>query len=157
MSNSKLFNTIDLLNKIAEEKSNNKTIGFTNGCFDLLHKGHFFLLHEAKKKCDFLVVGLNSDSSIKSLKGPKRPVENQILRSNKLSEIEDVNAISIFDSLTPEEMIKKIKPDILIKGNDYRREEIVGSKYVIENGGSVELVELLPGFSTTKIIQENLK
>tara|TARA_B100000586_G_scaffold240783_1_gene193793 strand:- start:245 stop:715 length:471 start_codon:yes stop_codon:yes gene_type:complete len=156
MSNEKLLSITEILEKISVIR-NNKIIGFTNGCFDLFHEGHLYLIKEAKKKCDFLIVGLNSDESVKILKGKDRPIENQEIRAKNLSKVEDVNAISIFNTETPEIIIKDLKPDILIKGGDYNKDEIVGSQFVIENGGSVEVIDLLPGFSTTKIISERFK
>tara|TARA_B100000929_G_scaffold288552_1_gene277269 strand:- start:1271 stop:1741 length:471 start_codon:yes stop_codon:yes gene_type:complete len=156
MSSEKLLSITEILEKISVIR-NNKIIGFTNGCFDLFHEGHLYLIKEAKKKCDFLIVGLNSDESVKILKGKDRPIENQEIRVKNLSKVEDVNAISIFNTETPEIIIKDLKPDILIKGGDYNKDEIVGSQFVIENGGSVEVIDLLPGFSTTKIISERFK
>ena len=156
MSSEKLLSITEILEKISVIR-NNKIIGFTNGCFDLFHEGHLYLIKEAKKKCDFLIVGLNSDESVKILKGKDRPIENQEIRAKNLSKVEDVNAISIFNTETPEIIIKDLKPDILIKGGDYNKDEIVGSQFVIENGGSVEVIDLLPGFSTTKIISERFK
>ena len=156
MSSEKLLSTQEILKKIAVIR-NKKIIGFTNGCFDLFHEGHLYLIKEAKKKCDFLIVGLNSDESVKILKGKDRPIENQEIRAKNLSKVEDVNAISIFNTETPEIIIKDLKPDILIKGGEYNKDEIVGSQFVIENGGSVEVIDLLPGFSTTKIISERFK
>ena len=156
MSSEKLLSITEILEKISVIR-NNKIIGFTNGCFDLFHEGHLYLIKEAKKKCDFLIVGLNSDESVKILKGKGRPIENQEIRVKNLSKVEDVNAISIFNTETPEIIIKDLKPDILIKGGDYNKDEIVGSQFVIANGGSVEVIDLLPGFSTTKIISERFK
>ena len=156
MSSEKLLSITEILEKISVIR-NNKIIGFTNGCFDLFHEGHLYLIKEAKKKCDFLIVGLNSDESVKILKGKGRPIENQEIRAKNLSKVEDVNAIFIFITETPEIIIKDLKPDILIKGGDYNKDEIVGSQFVIENGGSVEVIDLLPGFSTTKIISERFK
>ena len=156
MSSEKLLSIKEILEKISFIR-NNKIIGFTNGCFDLFHEGHLYLIKEAKKKCDFLIVGLNSDESVKILKGKDRPIENQEIRAKNLSKVEDVNAISIFNTETPEIIIKDLKPDILIKGGDYNKDEIVGSQFVIANGGSVEVIDLLPGFSTTKIISERFK
>ena len=156
MSSEKLLSIKEILEKISVIR-NNKIIGFTNGCFDLFHEGHLYLIKEAKKKCDFLIVGLNSDESVKILKGKGRPIENQEIRAKNLSKVEEINAISIFNTETPEIIIKDLKPDILIKGGDYNKDEVVGSQFVIENGGSVEVIDLLPGFSTTKIISERFK
>ena len=156
MSSEKLLSIKEILEKISVIR-NNKIIGFTNGCFDLFHEGHLYLIKEAKKKCDFLIIGLNSDESVKTLKGESRPIENQEQRVKNLSKIKEVDAIVIFNTETPENIIKDLNPDILIKGGDYNKTDIVGSKFVIENGGSVEVIDLLPGFSTTKIINERMK
>ena len=156
MSEEKLLSKQEILNKIS--KIGHKTIvGFTNGCFDLLHEGHLHLIRESKKRCDFLIIGLNSDESVKILKGENRPIENQEQRAKNLSKMKEVDAVAIFNTETPENIIKYLNPDILIKGGDYNKADIVGSKFVIENGGSVEVIDLLPGFSTTKIINERMK
>ncbi len=131
----------------------NKTIVFTNGCFDLLHEGHLHLLKEAKKLGDILIVGVNDDASVKRLKGEKRPVENLETRIQKLSELNEVNLIVSFSEDTPFQLIQKIQPDILVKGNDYKEEDIVGGDLVKERSGKVVLIPLLDGFSTTKKIE----
>ena len=156
MSEEKILSEQEILNKIS--KIRDKTIiGFTNGCFDLLHEGHLHLIRESKKRCDFLIIGLNSDESVKVLKGENRPIENQEQRAMNLSKLEEVDAITIFNTETPENIIKDLNPNILIKGGDYNKTDIVGSRFVIENGGSVEVIDLLPGFSTTKIISERMR
>ena len=156
MYEEKLLSEKEILKKISEIR-HKKIIGFTNGCFDLLHDGHLHLIREAKKRCDFLIIGLNSDESVKMLKGESRPIENQQQRAKNLSKMEEVDAIAIFNTKTPENIIKDLNPDILIKGGDYNKTDIIGSKFVIDNGGSVEVIDLLPGFSTTKIINERMK
>ena len=153
----KVQNLQSLSKTIIEWRKMGYVIGFTNGCFDLLHDGHLHLIREAKKRCDFLIIGLNSDESVKMLKGESRPIENQQQRAKNLSKMEEVDAIAIFNTETPENIIKDLNPDILIKGGDYNKTDIVGSKFVIENGGSVEVIDLLPGFSTTKIINKRMK
>ena len=156
MSVENLLSVQEILKKISKIR-NNKVIGFTNGCFDLLHHGHLHLIKEARKRCDFLIVGLNSDESVKMLKGAGRPIENQMKRAKNLSKIKEVNAIAIFNTETPEMIIKDLNPDILIKGGDYNKNDIIGSEFVLKNGGSVEIIDLLKGFSTTKIINEKEK
>ena len=156
MSEEKLLSEKEILNKISEIE-HKKVIGFTNGCFDLLHEGHLHLIREAKKRCDFLIIGLNSDESVKILKGESRPIEDQQQRAKNLSKMDEVDAIAIFNTETPENIIKNFNPDILIKGGDYNKTDIIGSKFVIDNGGSVEVIDLLPGFSTTKIINERMR
>lgn len=131
----------------------NKTIVFTNGCFDLLHEGHLHLLKESKILGDILVVAVNDDASVKRLKGEKRPVENLETRMKKLSELKEVDFIISFSEDTPLQLIQKIQPDILVKGNDYKEEDVVGGDLVKEQGGKVVLIPLLDGFSTTSKLE----
>ncbi len=138
-------------------KLSNKIIGFTNGCFDLLHPGHKHLINEGKKNCDYLVVGVNSDVSVREIKGKSRPVENEQIRKKKLQNLEVVDEVIIFNELTPENLIKEIIPDVLIKGSDYEENEIIGAEFVRQKGGKIVRVELLKGFSTTKILHGALK
>ena len=151
----KLFNNKDLKKYLINLRKNNAIIGFTNGCFDLLHKGHLSLLSESRQKCDFLIVGLNSDSSVKLLKGNNRPVDNESVRLEKLSNIKDVDALIIFTEETPLNIINQLLPNILFKGADYRNTNIVGSEGVIKNGGKIEFIDILDGFSTTNIIKNS--
>jgi D-beta-D-heptose 7-phosphate kinase / D-beta-D-heptose 1-phosphate adenosyltransferase len=128
------------------------TVGFTNGCFDLVHPGHVQLLCEARSRCDRLVVGLNSDASVKRLKGATRPVQPEAARSVVLAGLAFVDAVVLFAEDTPIDLIARIKPDILVKGADYRIDQVVGREVVESYGGRVVLVELLPDSSTTLII-----
>jgi D-beta-D-heptose 7-phosphate kinase / D-beta-D-heptose 1-phosphate adenosyltransferase len=128
------------------------SIGFTNGCFDLLHPGHVQLLCEARSHCDRLIVGLNSDSSVKRLKGATRPVQSEGARSIVLAGLAFVDAVVLFAEDTPLELIKHIRPDILVKGADYRLDQVVGHDIVASYGGKVVLVNLIPDSSTTRII-----
>ena len=128
---------------------------FTNGCFDLLHKGHVDLLSNAAGFGDKLFVGLNSDKSVKKLKGDSRPIQNEKTRAQKLLELKYVNHVIIFEDLTPQKLIHTISPNVLVKGGDYKKSEIVGAKHVISNGGVVKIVPLTPGFSTTAIIEKS--
>ena len=130
----------------------NKTIAFTNGVFDILHEGHIKVLSEAASFADILIVGLNSDASVKRLKGNNRPVNNQNSRSLILASLIMVDAVIIFDEDTPLELIKIIQPDVLVKGGDYTTETIVGAKEAIAYGGKVEIIPIEAGFSTTGII-----
>ena len=143
----------DLDNQIKQLKAQQNSIVFTNGCFDLLHKGHIDLLNKASTYGDILIVGLNSDNSVKNLKGKDRPIENEITRSKKLLEISNVDFVIIFNSETPKDLIIKIMPDVLVKGGDYNNDDIVGSNEVISSGGKVKIVPLTKGFSTTSIIK----
>ena len=140
--------------KLKEWKHSKKTIVFTNGCFDLLHKGHIDLLTVASKYGDKLVVGINSDESVKKLKGEDRPVEDQKTRKKNLLNLKYVNDVYVFEESTPLNIIKSICPDVLVKGADYTVLKIVGAKFVLSNGGKVRTVPLTPGFSTTKSIEK---
>lgn len=151
----KKYNLSDLMKNISQLKNDNKCVGFTNGCFDLLHKGHIYSISEAKKKCDYLIIGINSDISVGRIKGPSRPIDNQENRALKLSKLNEVDAIIIFHDDTPLKLIKDINPDILFKGADYKDKEIIGSEFIIKNGGKVELINILNGYSTTKIIKNS--
>jgi D-beta-D-heptose 7-phosphate kinase/D-beta-D-heptose 1-phosphate adenosyltransferase len=131
-----------------------KTIAFTNGCFDILHEGHIFSLSQAAKEADYLVVGLNADCSVRKLKGDHRPVNSEQARALILASLLIVDAVVVFEEDTPLELIKKVMPDVLVKGGDYTVETIVGAKEVIANGGRVVVNSLLPGFSTTGIIEK---
>ena len=151
----KEYSAENLIKKIVQLKKENISIGFTNGCFDLLHKGHIYSISEAKKKCDYLIVGLNSDISVIRLKGSNRPIDDQSNRILKLSKLDDVDAIIIFHDDNPLKLIKDINPDILFKGADYKNKEIIGSEFIIKNGGKVELIDILNGYSTTNIIKNS--
>ena len=141
-----------LLNTYRRE---NFKLVFTNGCFDLLHKGHIDLLSNAAAFGEKLFVGLNSDTSVKKLKGKSRPKQNEKTRALKLLELKYVNHVIIFEDLTPQKLIHAISPDVLVKGGDYKKSEIVGAKHVISSGGIVKIVPLTPGFSTTSIIEKS--
>lgn len=131
-----------------------KKIVFTNGCFDLLHPGHIDYLAKAADLGDKLVIGLNSDRSASGLKGPNRPITDENSRSLMLASFSFVDALIIFDEQTPLELIKWVKPDILVKGADYTVDQIIGSDIVLKNGGEVKTLEYLPGYSTTLIEQK---
>jgi D-beta-D-heptose 7-phosphate kinase/D-beta-D-heptose 1-phosphate adenosyltransferase len=142
--------TWDTVSKIPRD---NKFVVFTNGCFDLLHEGHLHLLREAKKMGHILVVGLNSDASVKKLKGESRPVDPELIRIEKLSALSEVDHILVFSEETPVKLIEALRPDVLVKGGDYSMDDIVGARLVKSYGGRVEVIPLLEGFSTTKIIE----
>tara|TARA_Y100001958_G_C20865200_1_gene301741 strand:- start:56 stop:511 length:456 start_codon:yes stop_codon:yes gene_type:complete len=141
-------------NKLEEWKNLKKTIVFTNGCFDLLHKGHIDLLTRASELGDKLIVGINSDKSVKKIKGDNRPIENQKTRKKNLLNLKYVDDVYVFEETTPLKIIKFICPDILVKGADYDVHEIVGAKFVSTYGGKVKTIQLTPGFSTTKSIEK---
>ena len=132
-------------------KKEGNTIVFTNGCFDLLHPGHVDYLFEAKALGDKLVIGLNSDSSVSELKGPHRPIQNQHAMSVIIAALSCSYLIVIFNEQTPLELIAMLQPDVLVKGGDYKVEEIVGYNIVVENGGKVLTLDFLPGYSTSAI------
>jgi len=132
-----------------------KKIVFTNGCFDILHPGHVYYLNQARSLGDVLVVGLNSDDSVKRLnKGTERPIHSQDKRADVLAALLCVDYISIFDEDTPLELIQKIKPDVLVKGGDYTIDKIAGADFVQAYGGSVAIIPLLEGYSTTDIVNK---
>lgn len=133
-----------------------KKIVFTNGCFDILHLGHIDYLIKAADAGDVLIIGLNTDASVRKLKGEGRPVNNEQARALILASLVFVSAVVLFDDDTPYNLIKKIQPDVLVKGNDYKIEEIAGYDIVLAKGGKVITVDLLAGYSTTGLI-ENLK
>ncbi|MBX9775444.1 MAG: D-glycero-beta-D-manno-heptose-7-phosphate kinase [Xanthobacteraceae bacterium] len=141
--------------RAAEWRAQGLRIGFTNGCFDLLHPGHVRLMTEARAACDRLVVGLNSDASVKRLKGKDRPVQDQQARAEVLAALEAVDLVVIFEQDTPVDLIRRVKPTVLVKGADYRIDEVVGRAIVEAHGGKVVLVDLVPGYSTTAIVQRS--
>ena len=147
------FNDISQL--LTTYRRENYKLVFTNGCFDLLHKGHLDLLLNAAAFGDKLFVGLNSDTSVKKLKGNSRPIQNEKTRAIKLLELKYVDHVIIFEDLTPQNLIHTISPDVLVKGGDYTKNEIVGAKHVISFGGVVKIIPLTPGFSTTSIIEKS--
>jgi D-beta-D-heptose 7-phosphate kinase/D-beta-D-heptose 1-phosphate adenosyltransferase len=132
-----------------------KSIAFTNGCFDIIHQGHIFSLSKAASEADFLIVGLNSDESVERLKGPGRPVNSQDSRAIVLASLVMVDAVVIFEEDTPLELIKAILPDVMVKGGDYRVDEIAGAGEVIAAGGRVIINPILKGFSTTSILRQS--
>lgn len=144
--------TIDTIGQVLDGQRQKKIV-FTNGCFDILHIGHVKYLKQAKAKGDILVVGVNSDASVKRLKGESRPINNQQDRIDILAEMEFVDYVVIFEDDTPYELIKKVKPDILVKGGDYQIEDIVGADFVHSIGGCVETIPFVEGKSTTRIIE----
>jgi GDP-L-fucose synthase len=141
-----------ILSKIDGWRRGGLRIGFTNGCFDILHPGHVSLMRQARAACDRLVVGLNSDASVRLLKGPSRPVQDEAARAAVLSAFTDVDALVVFDGETPERLIEAVRPDVLVKGADYTVETVVGADFVRKHGGEVLLARLEEGHSTTKTI-----
>jgi D-beta-D-heptose 7-phosphate kinase/D-beta-D-heptose 1-phosphate adenosyltransferase len=142
----------DLGPQLLEWRKQALRIGFTNGCFDILHPGHVKVLTAARGACDRLVVGLNSDASARRLKGEGRPVQHEQARAEVLAALEAVDLVALFEEDTPINLIKEIRPSVLVKGGDYARDQVVGHEIVEANGGEVLLVEVLPGFSTTSLV-----
>jgi D-glycero-beta-D-manno-heptose 1-phosphate adenylyltransferase len=141
------------LNKFLLENEGKKIV-FTNGCFDILHRGHVTYLSEARKLGDLLIVGLNSDASVKRLKGPERPINNEEDRKYVLSQLKSVDHVEIFTEDTPLNLILKVKPRVLVKGGDWKIDQIVGGKEVIANGGDVFSLNFVDGYSTTSLINK---
>ncbi len=152
-----LFEIKNLIENVEKLKSDSNKIVFTNGCFDILHKGHLSYLHQSKDLGDYLIVGLNSDDSVRLLKGSNRPINNQNVRAKNLLKLDYVDAIIIFNEETPEELIKLLLPDILTKGGDYKMNQIAGSNTVTKNGGKVIILPHVKGYSTTAIINNQGK
>jgi rfaE bifunctional protein nucleotidyltransferase chain/domain len=149
----KIITAEEIAERFSEKYRKQHRIIFTNGCFDLLHRGHVYYLAKAREMGDVLVVGLNSDGSVRRLKGQGRPVNTQESRSEVLAGLGMVDYVIIFEEDTPLELIRRIRPDLLVKGGDYRVEEIVGYDEVTSRGGSVRTIPLLEGYSTTVMIE----
>lgn len=150
-----IIKTVEDINEYIEFfKAHHYKMGFTNGCFDIIHSGHIQYLKEAKEKCDFLIIGLNSDVSVKKIKGESHPINRQEDRAIVLEAFEMVDCVIIFDEETPYKLISIIKPDILIKGGDWEIKNIIGSDIVLKNGGEVLSLEYKDGYSTTSIIDK---
>ena len=150
-----VFDWTVLDERVNEWRRQDLRIGFTNGCFDLLHPGHVKLLAGARAACDRLVVGLNGDASVTRLKGKGRPVQNVQARAEVLAALEAVDLVVVFDEDTPEKLIRRVKPTVLVKGADYTRKEVVGHEIVEALGGEVVLIDLVPGHSTTAMVERS--
>ncbi|MBR3551540.1 MAG: D-glycero-beta-D-manno-heptose 1-phosphate adenylyltransferase [Bacteroidales bacterium] len=135
-------------------KQDGHKIVFTNGCFDVLHYGHVHYLLQAKELGDILVIGLNSDNSVRRLKGPTRPINGENERAFVLAALACVDYVTLFEEDTPEELIKVVRPDVLVKGGDYTLDNIVGADFVMQNGGTVTTIPFVEGFSSTRIIEK---
>jgi len=151
---SKIINKNSIKPLIAQWNFKGQKIVFTNGCFDIIHQGHIDYLSKAKDLGDILIIGLNSDSSISRIKGDSRPIIDEQSRAILLAALNFTDAIILFDEDTPYNLINALQPDILVKGADYKPEDIVGADIVLANGGSIETIEFLEGFSTSKIIKK---
>jgi len=149
----KIVSREDLVRRVNGWKATGKTVVFTNGCFDILHHGHLDLLARAAGMGNVLVLGLNTDASVKRLKGPARPVTGEQDRAFQVASLLAVDAVSLFDEDTPAALIEAISPDVLVKGGDYTIDKIVGADYVLSHGGRVEVIPFVDGYSTTSIIE----
>jgi D-beta-D-heptose 7-phosphate kinase/D-beta-D-heptose 1-phosphate adenosyltransferase len=150
----KILDRPSLLKRIKQLRWLHKTFAFTNGCFDILHAGHIFSLSQAAQEADYLIVGLNSDGSTRRLKGDNRPINNQDARATVLASLVMVDFVVIFDEDTPLQLIREVKPDVLVKGGDYTVEQIAGANDVIKNGGRVVINPIVQGLSTTGLLEK---
>lgn len=131
-----------------------KKVVFTNGCFDILHVGHVRYLQEARSLGDILIVALNTDESVRRLKGPTRPIQNEDARAEIMAALGCVDYVTLFGEETPQDVIEKLRPDVLVKGGDYKLETIVGAPFVLSYGGTVKALEFFEGYSTTSIVEK---
>ena len=150
----KIYSQQSITSFVAAHRLLNKTIAFTNGCFDIFHQGHIDVLSQAAKEADVLIVGVNTDACVKRIKGANRPVNNEQARLSVLSAIVLIDALVLFDEDTPLQLINIIKPDVLIKGGDYTPEKVVGAKEVTDWGGRLVISPLLPNISTSLLIEK---
>lgn len=151
----KVLNSENLEPAVQSYRNQNLKIVFTNGCFDLLHIGHVRYLEDAAKLGNILIVGINTDASVQKLKGPTRPIQNENDRAEILASLKSVQHTVLFGEETPLELIHKIKPDVLVKGGDWPISKIVGSDFVLKNGGQVLSLQFVDGKSTTNLIQKS--
>ena len=150
----KIFSINRLANQVTSWKKGNQKIVFTNGCFDIIHRGHIEVLARTADLGDKLIVGLNSDSSIRKIKGQSRPIIDERSRALLLASFRFIDAVILFSEETPENLIRSLKPEVLAKGGDYKINEIVGNKIIKENGGRIVLIPFIDGFSSTKVINK---
>lgn len=154
MTQNKIYSLENLTKQVENWQSEGYKIVFTNGCFDIVHLGHIDYLEKARNLGNKLVLGLNTDASVKRLKGETRPVVSEYARLRMMAAFEFVDAVVLFDEPTPKKLIETVKPDILVKGDDYSVETIVGADFVIANGGEVKTIPLVKGYSTTSLIEK---
>lgn len=150
----KIYNRKNLENQLAIWRFQSKKIVFTNGCFDLLHLGHIDYLSKAKDLGDILIIGVNTDNSVRRLKGAARPITDENSRSVIIASLQLVNAVVLFDEDTPYDLIKQVQPDVLVKGSDYKPEDIVGYDIVKTKGGEIVTIDYLDGYSTSSVIEK---
>ena len=152
--NSKILDKERLLVKLTDWKEENKKIVFTNGCFDLIHLGHIEVIARSADLGDILIIGVNTDNSIKRLKGKNRPIVEEISRAKQLAALEFVDAVVFFDQDTPIDLIKVINPNVITKGGDYNTDQVIGNDVVTQNDGEVVIIPLTQGYSTTSILEK---
>lgn len=150
----KIYDLSGLQHQIRRWRLLGKTVAFTNGCFDILHQGHIASLSDAAREADYLIVGVNSDASTRRLKGEQRPINDEQARAMLLASLLMVDAVIIFDEDTPLQLIEAVEPEVLVKGGDYTLEQIVGAKEVLASGGRVVINPIVPGYSTTGLIEK---
>jgi rfaE bifunctional protein nucleotidyltransferase chain/domain len=153
MTESKILTREQAIQQAATWRAEGRQIVFTNGCFDIVHLGHIDYLEKARQLGDRLILGLNTDASVSCIKGPLRPVVNEYARARLMAALEFVDAVTLFGEPTPLELIEDVQPDVLVKGDDYTVATIVGADLVLGRGGRVETIALVPGYSTTKLIE----
>ncbi|GAA4308569.1 D-glycero-beta-D-manno-heptose 1-phosphate adenylyltransferase [Nibribacter koreensis] len=151
-SQAKICTLPELLDKITEWRAKGQKIVFTNGCFDIVHIGHVDYLERARLLGDKLILGLNTDQSVSRLKGPSRPLQDEMSRQRVMASFWFVDAVVLFDQETPYELIKAVQPDVLVKGDDYTIDTIVGHDLVLERGGEVKTIPLVKGYSTSQVV-----
>lgn len=151
---SKLKGVLPLSRILRGLRSKGRRIVFTNGCFDILHPGHVFYLEKASRMGDILVLGLNSDRSVRAIKGKDRPINKELDRAYVLSALSFVDYVTIFGEATPELIIKKLKPDVLVKGGDWKTKDIIGGDFVRSRGGRVVSIKFLKGYSTSSLVKK---
>jgi len=150
----KIVTRPELQQQVAQWQKQGLRIVFTNGCFDLLHLGHVDYLEKARQLGDKLIVGVNTDASVSRIKGPNRPLQDEMSRARIMASLLFIDLVILFDEETPYELIKSVKPDVLVKGDDYSVQNIVGHDIVLENGGEVKTIQLVKGYSTSGIVEK---
>ncbi|MFH1837509.1 MAG: D-glycero-beta-D-manno-heptose 1-phosphate adenylyltransferase [Candidatus Omnitrophota bacterium] len=154
MKRNKIKTQAEIKSLIGKKKEEGKVIGFTNGCFDILHPGHIRYLDAAKEECDILIIGVNSDDSVRGIKGKTRPINPEEDRLEVLGALESVDYLTLFSEDTPENLIADLTPDILFKGGDWKEDEIAGAAHVKSKGGRVRIITYEKGYSTTRTIEK---
>ena len=153
MTESKILSRPQAVEQASQWRADGQQVVFTNGCFDIVHLGHIDYLEKARALGHRLILGLNTDASVSRIKGPLRPVVNEYARARLMAALQFIDAVTLFDEETPRALIEALRPDVLVKGDDYTVQTIVGADFVLANGGRVETIALVPGYSTTTLIE----